>query len=109
MLLFAFTALYVAAFHAPSPRGLDVGIVGDARAAATLQRGLDAHAPGAFDVHRYATEAQGRAALMRTDVAGAPCPAAGDGRRRARARAGPRSAPTPCWPGIVVAFNARRR
>ena len=29
-LLFAFTALYVAAFHAPRAKGIDVGVVGTA-------------------------------------------------------------------------------
>ena len=67
VLLFAFTALYVTAFHSPHPRGLDVGVVGPPREAARVQRALD---PGAFDVHRYAGEPQARAALLDTDVQG---------------------------------------
>jgi hypothetical protein len=67
VLLFAFTALYVTAFHSPRPRGLDVGVVGPPREAARVQRELD---PGAFDVHRYASEPQARGALLDTDVRG---------------------------------------
>lgn len=60
VLVFAFTALYVEAFHEPRPRGVDVAVVGPSP-------GLD---PAAFDVHRYASEAQARAALLDTDVRG---------------------------------------
>jgi hypothetical protein len=60
VLVFAFTALYVEAFHEPKPRGVDVAVVGPAP-------GLDPHS---FDVHRYASEAQARAALLDTDVRG---------------------------------------
>ena len=60
LLVFAFTALYVEAFHEPRPRGVDVAVVGPSP-------GLD---PQAFDVHRYASEAQARAALLDTDVRG---------------------------------------
>jgi hypothetical protein len=60
VLVFAFTALYVEAFHAPRPRDVDVAVVGPSP-------GLD---PRAFDVHRYENEAQARAALLDTDVRG---------------------------------------
>ena len=60
VLVFAFTALYVEAFHEPRPRGVDVAVVGPAP-------GLD---PQAFDVHRYPSEARARAALLDTDVRG---------------------------------------
>jgi hypothetical protein len=70
VLLFAFTALYVTAFHAPRPHGLDVGVVGSPQHAAQVQRALDGRAPGAFDVHRYGDEEQARAALLDTDVRG---------------------------------------
>ena len=60
VLVFAFTALYVEAFHEPKPRGVDVAVVGPAPE-------LD---PQAFDVHRYASEAQAREALLDTDVRG---------------------------------------
>jgi hypothetical protein len=74
VLVFAFTALYVAAFHAPRPRGEDVGVVAPAAVAARVQAGLDAHAPGAFDVRRYATEATARDALLDTSVNGVLVP-----------------------------------
>lgn len=46
-LLFAFTTLYVAAFHTPRAKGLDVGVVGSAAEAAQLQSALDVRARGA--------------------------------------------------------------
>jgi hypothetical protein len=67
-LLFAFTALYVTAFHAPRPKGVDVGVVGTGAQASTLQTALDAAARGAFDVERFATEAGARGALLDTRV-----------------------------------------
>jgi hypothetical protein len=73
-LLFAFTTLYVAAFHAPRAKGLDVAVVGGAAQATQLQSTLDAGARGAFDVHRYASGAQARAALLHTDVHGVAIP-----------------------------------
>jgi hypothetical protein len=66
VLVFAFTTLYMAAFHAPRPKGLDVAFVGAPAQAATVQRTLG----GAFDVHAYGSEAQARAALLDTDVHG---------------------------------------
>jgi hypothetical protein len=60
LLVFAFTALYVEAFHEPRPRGVDVAVVGPSP-------GLDPHA---FDVHRYDSEAKARAALLDADVRG---------------------------------------
>ena len=58
-MLFAFTALYVAAFHAPRAEGFDVGVVGAPARAASLRRQLDAEDRGAFDVRRYDTEVHG--------------------------------------------------
>ncbi|MGZ6645777.1 MAG: hypothetical protein ACXVFT_28555 [Solirubrobacteraceae bacterium] len=70
VLLFGFTALYVTAFHAPRPKGLDVGYVGTSAQAARAQGALDAVARGGFDVRRYADESHARAALLDTDVRG---------------------------------------
>ena len=70
VLLFAFTALYVTAFHAPRPKGLDIGFVGTSAQAVRAQRALDAAADGGFDVRRYASEAAARAALLDTTVRG---------------------------------------
>jgi hypothetical protein len=67
VLLFAFTALYVTAFHSPRPRGLAVGVVGTPRQAARVQRALQVRG---FDVRRYDSEAQARSALLDTDVHG---------------------------------------
>jgi hypothetical protein len=67
-LLFAFTAIYVAAFHSPRPKGFDVGVVGAPAAAAQLQTGLDRGDRGAFDVRGYDTEREARTALSDTDV-----------------------------------------
>jgi hypothetical protein len=67
-LLFAFTALYVTAFHAPRPKGFDVGVVGPPAAAVQLQTALDRGDRGAFDVRGYDTESEARTALFDTDV-----------------------------------------
>ncbi len=66
--LFAFTAIYVAAFHAPRPKGFDVGVVGTPAAAMQLQSALDREDRGGFDVHRYESEPEARTALLDTDV-----------------------------------------
>jgi hypothetical protein len=73
-LLFAFTTLYVAAFHAPRAKGLDVGVVGAAADAKQLQSSLDVRARGAFDVRRFDSVSQARAALLDTDVHGVVVP-----------------------------------
>jgi hypothetical protein len=77
LLAFAFTALYVAAFHAPRAKGLDVGVVGTPAQATAVQTQLDLRARGAFDVQRYDREPQARAALLRTEVHGVVVPQAG--------------------------------
>ena len=59
VLLFAFTAIYVAAFHAPRAKGFDVGVVG-APAAARRCSPRSTRDRGAFDVRGYDTRA-GRA------------------------------------------------
>jgi hypothetical protein len=74
VLVFAFSALYVAAFHAPRAKGLDVGVVGSPAQAAQIQSVLDAVDRGSFDVHDYATEGQARAALLDTNVHGVLVP-----------------------------------
>jgi hypothetical protein len=63
-LLFAFTTLYVTAFHAPRAKGLDVGVVGSAAQATQLQSALDVRARGALDVRRFGSVAQARGALL---------------------------------------------
>jgi hypothetical protein len=73
-LLFAFSALYVAAFHAPRARGVDVAVVGTAAQATHAQSALDAQSRGAFDVRRYETESRAREALLDTDVNGVLVP-----------------------------------
>jgi hypothetical protein len=73
-LLFAFTTLFVVAFHAPRAKGLDVGVVGSAAEATQLQTALDVRARGAFDVRRFASVPEARAALLSTDVHGVVVP-----------------------------------
>src|ERR671934_297522 len=73
-LLFAFTTLYVAAFHAPRAKGLDVGVVGTAAQATQLQSALDVRARGAFDVRRFDSVSHARSALLDTDVHGVVVP-----------------------------------
>jgi hypothetical protein len=68
VMLFAFTAIYVAAFHAPRAKGFDIGVVGTSAAATQLQSALDGKDRGAFDVRGYDTEPDARSALLDTDV-----------------------------------------
>ena len=68
LLVFAFTALYVAAFHSPRPHGVDIGVVGGPAQAARVQAALDDVGRGAFDVERFDTRAAARAALLDTGV-----------------------------------------
>ena len=67
-------AVVLALFAWPSsrlePRDLPIGVAGPAPAATALERQLTA-AEGAFDVHRYASEAEARAAIEGRDVYGA--------------------------------------
>ena len=74
VLVFAFTALYVSAFHAPRPKGFDIGVVGAPQQAAQIQSALDKGSRGAFDVRRYDTEPRARAALLDTHVHGVLVP-----------------------------------
>jgi hypothetical protein len=69
-LLFAFTTLYVAAFHAPRAKGYDVGVVGTSAQATAVQSALDVRSRGAFDVQRFDSEPQARSALLDTQVHG---------------------------------------
>jgi hypothetical protein len=70
VMLFASTALLVAAYHAPRAKGLDVAVVGSPQQAAAVHSRLDAAARGAFDVRRYATAGAAHAALTDTSVHG---------------------------------------
>jgi hypothetical protein len=80
LLVFAFTAIYVAAFHAPRPKGVDVGVVGGPAQAARLQAALDAGGRDAFDVERFATAAGARDALLDTGVKAVLVPGAAQDR-----------------------------
>jgi hypothetical protein len=91
-LVFLFTVLYVAAFHAPRAKGLDVGVVGAPAAAAGVQSRLDAADRGAFDVRRFAGEDEARRALLDTDIHGAIVPqSSGDRILVARALGAPQT------------------
>jgi hypothetical protein len=74
VLVFVFTTLYVAAFHAPRAKGVDVAVVGGPTQAAALQSALDAHDRGAFDIRPYGSEEAGREALLDTQVRGVVIP-----------------------------------
>ena len=66
VLLFAFTSLYLAAFHAPRPRASTSA--SSARPPSGAAAAALDPARGAFDVERYATERAARRALLDTDV-----------------------------------------
>lgn len=61
----------VGALHAPAPHHVPVGVVGPDAAVAQLTRGLATHAPGAFSVRRYGSEAAATRAILERDVYGA--------------------------------------
>jgi hypothetical protein len=64
-LLFAFTAIYTAAYHDPRPHGVPVGIVGSEPPTALARL-----AAGGFALRRYASEPDARQALLHADVNG---------------------------------------
>ena len=109
VLLFAFTALYVTAFHAPRAKGVDIGVVGAPAQAARMQTALDAAGPGAFDVHRYDRRGGTRAPRCSTPTCTAcSCPgrrAIGSSWPRPSARLRPMRSPRRCstWPGRSAA------
>jgi hypothetical protein len=69
-LVFAFSAVYVAAFSAPRAKNLAIAAVGTAANATRLQTTLDHAERGAFDVERYPSEHEARAALLSTTTHG---------------------------------------
>lgn len=66
-----FVTLLLSAFHQPTPHDLPVGIVAPAQSARQIEAALDAHHPGAFDLHRYPSEAQARHGIEDRSVDGA--------------------------------------
>jgi hypothetical protein len=104
LMVFAFTALYVAAFHAPRAKGYDIGMVGSPAQAARLQSALDVAAPNGFDVRRYDTEQQARAALLDTDVHGVLVPGARADRILVAGALG--TAPTQALTGALTGVTA---
>jgi len=58
-----FAFCYLSAAHAPRLNGVTVGIVDPPAIQQALQKGLDAHDPGAIRLVAYATPHQGRAAI----------------------------------------------
>lgn len=105
VLVFGFTALYVTAFHAPRPRGVDIGLVGTSAQAVQAQRALDAAVPGGFDVRRYPAESSARAALLDTDVRGVLVASAP--RERVLVAQALGAAPTETVAHALVAVSAR--
>jgi len=58
-----FMTLALSAFHQPTPHDLKVGVVGPAQVTRTLQRTLDAEAPGGFELRAYPSQQQARAGI----------------------------------------------
>ena len=63
-----FVSVYLAAFHAPKPHRLPVGIVGTAQQAQQLRTGLDAHSPDGFAVTAYPDRAAAASAVEHRTV-----------------------------------------
>jgi hypothetical protein len=75
-----FMTLALSAFHQPTPHDLKVGVVGSAPVTRTLQRSLDAAAPGGFELRAYPSEAQARAGIDDRRLDGALVAAPGGSR-----------------------------
>lgn len=63
-----FAGSFVGALHNPRPHDVPVAVVGPQAAADKIGTTLDARMEGAFDVERYAGEADARQALLERDV-----------------------------------------
>lgn len=63
-----FVAVYLAAFHAPSPRHEPLGIAAPDTVAAKTELALNNSAPSAFTFYRYADEAAARQAIVHDEV-----------------------------------------
>jgi hypothetical protein len=68
LLVFAFTALYVTAFHAPRPSGYELGVIGTPAQANRIEAELNRSGPGDFAVRPFGAEPEARAALLDTEV-----------------------------------------
>ena len=68
---FLFAGAFLAALHAPAPRGLQVGVVGPPGAAQQIAAAVDRTAPGAFDIRSVAGAAAARDAVAGRDLHGA--------------------------------------
>lgn len=80
---------FVGALHRPAPRGIPVAVVGPGRAVAGLAAALGHHAPGAFDLRRYATRQQASAAILNQNADAALVLGAGRQRLLVAGAAGP--------------------
>src|SRR5690242_4342792 len=69
--VFALVGSNVAANHAPKPHELPIGIVGTPQAIAAVSTPLARRAPGAFEIHAYASLADARDAILHRKVYGA--------------------------------------
>ncbi len=66
-----FLTIVLSGFHQPSPHQLPLGIVAPAPVAQTLEHGLEARLPGAFDLRPLADVAHARTELGHGDIDGA--------------------------------------
>ncbi|WP_327714529.1 ABC transporter permease [Streptomyces sp. NBC_00490] len=63
-----FVSVFLAAFHAPRPHDLPVGVVGTTQRLEQITGGLELGLPGGFEVKRYADENAARHALQARKV-----------------------------------------
>jgi hypothetical protein len=68
---FSFGWSFLAAFHAPAPHQVPLGVVAPAAEAHQLSAMLDAHVPGGLSLHTYASVAAAREAVVQRAVDGA--------------------------------------
>jgi hypothetical protein len=66
-----FVTVALSGFHQPTPHELPVGVVASAPVTRELQRGLDAHVPGGFDLRSLPSESRARAQIRQREIDGA--------------------------------------
>jgi hypothetical protein len=76
VVVFALVGSNVAANHAPKPHHVPVGIVGPPPVVAAATSAIERRAPGAYEVHGYASLAAARTAILHRTVYGAFRPGA---------------------------------
>jgi hypothetical protein len=94
LVTFAIVGSNVAANHEPKPHNVPIGIAGQANAVRTVGNAIRRRAPGAFEIHEYASLDAARTAVLHRKIYGAlrPEPPLGGSSSRPRQSRGRGSA-----------------